>query len=261
MLEDYTLKTDRNIQWKNIEALMIDHGGNRKNIKACKGYFFEGKGDGLKLRWSDRFKFYPSATLEGWQTLFDQEIIEPLTDSDYLTLQHYFCGQFSDYYFCIEDQSYYFKMAFGERYDKNKTFPIRINREHECRVITVTQNKILRNLMTNFSCYMKDIKANHAGFLKFNLGYLDSLLPFVSLEFFNIEASNDITEDGVRIGAVQSSTTKMLKWSYAKPSKKIDQERIDAANTVKEVFLKHADNLGEFNALHEKVRKDLKIKD
>ena len=93
------------------------------------------------------------------------------------------------------------------------------------------------------------------------IDYLDSLLPLVSIKFFGVEKDRSSTEDGVRIAAVQSSMTKMLKWSYTKPSKKIDQERINAANSVKEVLLKHADNLGEFNALHEKVRKDLKIKD
>jgi hypothetical protein len=263
MLDSYMLKTDRDRQWSQIENRFVENGNTRKNIKICKNYFFDGIDKNATFRWKDRLVFYPNPTMDGWQKLFDEEITDPLTDQDFFTLQLYLCGQLYEYYFDAEDQSYYFKTAFGERYDENKTFPIKINRESEHRKITLTPNKILRHLMTYFSRYMEDIKVDYAGFLRFNLGYLDSLLPLVSKEFFSTQRyqAGDETEDRVRLGAVQSATTKMLKWSYAKPSKKIDQERIDAANSVKEVFLKHADNLGEFNALHDKIRKELKIKD
>jgi hypothetical protein len=261
MIEGYTLKTDRNKQWAKIEVRMIEDGNSRKNIKSCKDYFFDGKDEGATFRWHDRLMFYPAPTIAGWQKLFDEEISEPLSDQDYFTFQLFFCAQFYDYFFGIEDQSYYFKTAFGERYDINKVFPIRINKEDEHRVITLTPNQILRHLMTCFNRYMEDIKVDYAGLLRFNLEYLDSLLHLVSSKFFGIERNTGSTEDGVRIAAVQSSIQKMLKWSYAKPSKKIDKERIDAANAVKDVFLKHAGQLGEFNALHDKVRKELKIKD
>lgn len=261
MLEGYTLKNDRDKQWDRIEKEMISNGGSRKDIKACKSYFFDGERLSENFRWNDLFLMHPNPTIDGWQKFFDEEVTEPLTDRNYLTLQFFLCGQLYEDYFDAEDQSYYFKVVFGEHYDENKTFPIKINKESEYRTITLTPNHILSHLMTYFSRYMEDVKVDYAGILRFNLEYLDSLLPLVSTKFFGVAKDRSDTDDGVRVAALQSSVTKMLKWSYAKPSKKIDQERIDAANSVKEVFIKHADNLGEFNALHEKVRKDLKIKD
>ena len=262
MLEGYTLKNDRDKQWDRIEKEMISNGSSRKDIKACKSYFFNGEILSENFRWKDLFLMHPNPTIEGWQNFFDEEITEPLTEQNYSTLQFYLCGQLYEDYFDAEDQSYYFKVVFGEHYDENKTFPIKINKESEYRKITLTPNHILSHLMTYFSRYMEDVKVDYAGILRFNLDYLDSLLPLVDTTPFSAQKfrTKDKTEDGVRFIGMQSSTKKMLEWSYAKPSKKIDQERIDAANAVKEVFLKHADNLGEFNALHEKVRKDLKIK-
>ena len=204
-----------------------------------------------------------SLTFEGWQKFFDDEVSEPLSDMGFKTLQNFFCGPLYREFFSIEDQSHWFRVVFGERFDVNKTFPIWINRENEYRKITLTPNKILRELMTNFSRYMENNKVDNAGILRFNLEYLDSLLPLVDITAFSTKKfrTKDKTEDGVRLGAIQELITDVLEYSYAKPSKKIDQERIDAANAVKEVFLTHADNLGEFNALHVKVRKDLKVKD
>jgi len=86
MIEGYTLKTDRNLQWFMIEARMEKGNGTRKSIKRCKDYFFDGNDVGAEFRWSDRLKFYPEPSLEGWQKLFKEKITEPLSDSDYLTL-------------------------------------------------------------------------------------------------------------------------------------------------------------------------------
>ena len=261
MNEKYVLKTDRELQWKKIEERFIKNGNTRKNIKICKDYFFNGYYESEGFRVKDRFVFYRNPTFSGWQQLFDEEILDPVSDSDFLTLQCYFCGQLYEYFFDAEDQSYYFKVVFGDRYDKNRIFPIRINRESNFRKITLTPNQVFGYLTTYFIRYMKDVGVDYAGILRFNLDYLDSLLPLVAEDFFSVEGSDELTEDDVRVGAVQSSISKMLKWSYAKPSERIDQERIDAANAVKAVFLKHADNLGEFNAVHEKVRSDLGIED
>jgi hypothetical protein len=261
MSEKYVLRTDRELQWKSIEERFIKNGNTRKNIKICKDYFFKGVDNSQGFRFIDYFVFYPDPTFSGWQTLFDVKITDKLSDDDFLTLQFYFCGQLYEYFFDAEDQSYYFKTVFGDRYDKNRLFPIRINRESKFRKITLRPNQIFRHLMTYFSRYMKDVDVYYAGLLRFNLDYLDSLLPMVSKDFFAVEANDELTEDNVRIAALQSSISKMLKWSYAKPSEKIDQERIDAANAVKAVFLNHADNLGEFNAVHRKIRSDLGIED
>jgi hypothetical protein len=262
-MEEYKLKTDRDQQWSLIEKEFIENGNTRKNIKICKEYFFNGNNLSSDFRWWDLFFMYPNPGIEGWQKFFDEEVVEPLSELGYKTLQNFFCGRLYQEFYSIEDQSHWFKVVFGERFDVNKTFPIRINLESEHRKITLTPNNILRELMTNFSRYMEDIKVDYAGILRFNLDYLDSLLPLVDTTPFSTKEfrTKDKTEDGVRLGAIQEIITDVLKYSYSKPSKKIDQERIDAANSVKEVFIKHADQLGEFNALHDKVRKELKIKD
>lgn len=259
MIENYVLKTDRNRQWQKLEA-RLSKTATKRQIKACSDYFFQGVDKkSNNFTWSDRFRLYRNPTLEGWQLLFDEEVPELLTDSDYGTLQSYFCGQLREGLFGVEDQDYYFKSAFGERYDAARKFPLRINREKAHRTITLTPNKILRQLMTNFSWYMDDINFEEAGILRFNLGYLDSLLPLVTSLFFRLErhSTGDHTDDGERLGAVQSATRKMLKWSYASPSEMLDQPRIEAARAVRAVFLAHADRLGEFNALHDLVKKEL----
>lgn len=262
MAESYVLKTDRNAQWQKIES-RLSETATKKQIKVCRDYFLDGLDNSKHFTWSDRFRLYHNPTLEGWQKLFDEEIQEPLTDGDFRTLQYYFTGQLCKEFFGIEDQDYYFKAAFGQRYDADWLFPLRINREPSGRRITLTPNQILFSLLAEFSWYVRNADADDFGVLRYNQAYLDSLLPLVDPGFFSTQAYTlrDLTEDQVRYASVQSATKNMIKAALSGMGPQTDAARIQAANAVLEVFQAHADALGEFNTLYAQVKKDVEAGD
>ncbi|MBK8973306.1 MAG: hypothetical protein IPM37_18845 [Hahellaceae bacterium] len=175
---------DRNRQWEQLESRYRKNGNSRKNIKACKELFFEGKIGG-SFDWDSILYLWPDPTLEGLQKLLDEVITDPLTDGDFETLQGYFCGVLSDYFCPIETQDYYFKATFGEVYDPDRVFPLRINREKEHRKLTYTPNNIFQALAFYFNKYMH-FNQPSSGVLRFNMGYLESLLPHVDPCFFSV---------------------------------------------------------------------------
>ena len=251
---DYILKTDRQKQWDKMEA-KLSKTASRKDIKVCRDCFFDNVIRSENFRWSDRFFLYFNPTLDGWQQLFDEEIKMHMNDEDFSTLQSFFAGQMANDFFCIEDQDYYFKAAFGQVYDPNKRFALRINRESEARVNTYTPNRMIYWLEYYFCTYLEEIKNEDVGLLRYNLEYLNSVLPLVDKRFFSTQkyVLSDVTEDGVRFLTIQSLTKKIIAASQAKPSKKINQARIDAANKVLDVFQHNASKLGDFSKLYDQA--------
>lgn len=262
MAESYVLKTDRNAQWQRIEE-RLSETATKRQIKVCRDYFLDGVDNSKHFTWSDRFRLYHNPTLEGWQKLFDEEIQEPLTDANFRTLQYYFAGQLHQDFFGIEDQDYYFKAAFGPHYEADRLFPLRINQEPTPRPISLTPNQLLDSLMSDFSWYVRNADADDVGVLRYNLDYLDSLLPLVDPGFFSTQAYTlrDLTEDQVRYAGIQSATKNMIKAALGGMEPQTDAARIQAANAVLEVFQHHADALGEFNALYAQVKKDVEAGD
>lgn len=258
MPDAYTLKTDRQAQWQQIEK-ELSETATKKQIKICRDYFLDGINNSKHFTWFDKFRLYHNPTLKGWQKLFDEDIHEQLTDADFITLQYYFAGRLYQEFFGIEDQDYYFKAAFGHRYEADRLFPLRINREPTARrIITLTPNQLLFCLLAEFSWYIRNADSDHFGVLRYNLDYLDSLLPLIDKGFFSTQSYTlqDLTEDLIRYASVQSATKNIIKAALGALGQQTDAARIQAAQAVLDVFQQHADNLGEFNALYAQVKKD-----
>lgn len=246
---------DRNRQWEQLESRYRKNGNSRKNIKACKELFFEGKIGG-SFDWDSILYLWPDPTIEGLQKLLDEVITDPLTDGDFITLQGYFCGVLSDYFCPIETQDYYFKATFGEVYDPNRVFPLRINREKEHRRLTYTPNWIVERLAFYFNSYMK-WQEEGCGVLRLELPYFESLLPNVDQRLFTVDEPEAGKIDGLEIKLARASIQGLLKWPVRGRKNGLSAERITHADKVKASLMKNADQLGELRALEAKVMAEL----
>lgn len=256
--ETYTLKTDRENQWALLEERLRKGGETRKKIKTCKNYFFDNDISGNEsFEWFYRFRYYYNPTFEGWQKLFDEEIDETLSDQDFRTLNNMFCGQIADYYFCIEDQDYYFKTTFGDVYDKDRKFPLRINREPNHRDILLTENKMFAELLRRFGFWLKNQDDKEEGILRFNEGYFESLLPIVDrMPFMDKKyAPKDRTEDGSAAPAqIQASVKSIFRCSLNNADGSVDKERIEASRRVTDLLMSNADGLADIRILYDQAK-------
>jgi hypothetical protein len=254
--ERIVLRTDRNRQWGLLEERFKRNGATRKNIRNCHALFFENKVNG-KFDWLDRFVLYPDPSFKGWQRLLDEEFEEVITDQNFRTLNNMFCGQIADYYFCIEDQDYYFKTTFGDVYDKDRKFALRINREPNHRDIVLTENKIFAELLRRFSFWLKNQDGKEEGLLRFNEGYFESLLPIVDrMPFMDRKyAPKDRTEDGSAAPAqIQASVKSIFRCSLNNADGSVDKERIEASRRVTDLLMSHADGLADIRILYDQAK-------
>jgi len=254
--ETYTLKTDRENQWALLEERLIKGGETRKRIKICKNYFFDNDVSGNEsFGWSYRFRYYYNPTFEGWQKLFDEEIDEILSDQDFKTLNNMFCGQLADYFFCIEDQDYYFKTTFGDVYDKDRKFPLRINQESQYRTIAITENAIFLQLVNRMSKWLKAKDSKEQGIARFNEEYFESLLPVIDTAPFI--AGSDIpreTSDGsAKPDITRAGLRTILKFSIEQPETESRKERFEAALRLTEILMDYADDLADLRTLYEQA--------
>lgn len=254
---NFTLKTNREQQWSSLESLMKGHGATNKSICNCRSYFFD-KIDCGNLTPTDKFLFYPNASIEGWQKLFDDEIKEPLTDQDYFTLNKFFCGDFSSYFFEIEDQDYYFKLAFGEVYDDERKFPLRINQEKESREIVLTENAIFFHLVNRMSRWLKAKDFRQQGLVRFNEKYFKSLLPVIdTMPFLNEKDLPSETSDGsAKPDMTQSGIKTILKFAFSAPKTESDKERVESAQKITEILMDHADDLADLRTFYNRAKAD-----
>lgn len=113
--------------------------------------------------------------------------------------------------------------------------------------------------MADLSRYVRNPDQDDVGVLRYNLEYLDSLLLLVDRGFFSTRSYTlqDLTEDKVRYAGIQSATRNITKAALGGMGPQTDAARIQAAQAVLDVLLAHANELGEFNALYEQVKKDV----
>lgn len=250
-LETYQLKTDREQQWLSIEDTLKSHGLNRKEIRAKKACFFDG--DGCKAFGAKgQFLYERKPTFSGWQRLLDEEIEEPISDVQFCTLNEFMAGNLSSYFFCIEDQDYYFKVTFGDAYDPERRFPLRINREAEHRVIPLTANDLFKALIRPFARWLKGRCTGEEGLLRFNLGYFESLLLRIDVTPFS---ADELPRHGESPGfrspyLVQHAIYSVLKFGVSDGEK----ERVDMAQRVTDIMMAHANDLNELEAMYERVK-------
>ena len=246
---------DRNKQWEKYEALLRKHGNTRKEIQKHRDIFFEGSYK-PGTHWSLLFYLWPDPTLEGLQKLLDEVITDPLTDADFEMLQGDFCGVLSDYFCPIETQDYYFKATFGEVYDPDRVFPLRINREKEHRRLTYTPNNIFQALAFYFNKYMH-FNQPSSGVLRFNTGYLESLLPHVDPCFFSVAEIEGRELEQLFASRLRAVVISLLKWPVEARRQNFSEEQIANADKVKASLMKNADQLGELRALEAKVMAEM----
>ncbi|EDM46991.1 hypothetical protein MDG893_16157 [Marinobacter algicola DG893] len=239
-----------------LEALMTKHGATRKNLRNCKSYFFD-KVDCGNFSFLDKFLFYPEPTFDGWQRLFDEEVEETVTDQNVKTLNNMFCGQLADYFFCIEDQDYYFKTTFGDVYDKDRKFPLRINQESQYRTIAITENAIFLQLVNRMSKWLKAKDSKEQGIARFNERYFESLLPVIDTAPFI--AGSDIpreTSDGsAKPDITRAGLRTILKFSIEQPQTESGNERFEAARRLTEILMDYADDLADLRSLYAEAKR------
>jgi len=250
-LETYQLKTNREQQWSGIENVLKDHGATRKQIRAQRDCFFDGKGChafGL----NGQFCLHHNPTFEGWQRLLDDEIEEPISDVQFCTLNEFMAGNLSSEFFCIEDQDYYFKVTFGDAFDPERRFPLRINREAEHRVIPLTANDLFKALIRPFARWLRGRGTGEEGLLRFNTGYFESLLPRVDVTPFT---ANELPRHGESPGfrepyLVQHAIYSVIRFGFSDGEK----ERVELAQKVTDIMMAHTTELNELEAMCERVK-------
>lgn len=254
-LKSYELKTDREYQWTLLENRFKRHGHTRKEIKAKKDCFFFGKG-GEAFGPIGQFIYYTEPTFDGWQRLFDEEVKEPVSDSDFWTSNRMMAGQLADYYFCIEDQDYYFKVTFGNAYDPERKFSLRVNQETEYRPIVLTVNDLFQDLIRSFSRWLRGRGVGEEGLLRFNLEYFESLLPHIDTMPFQAEelSLRDESPGFKQPYLVQHSLSNILKFGFTDG----DQERVEMAQKVTDIMMDHADDLRDLRKMYDQAKKDAK---
>ncbi|WP_203143420.1 hypothetical protein [Marinobacter mangrovi] len=255
MMQKYIMKTNREQQWQAIEALMKDHGATRKNISSCHKYFFDGIDLGGNFSLVDKFVFYPDPSFDGWQQLLDEGVGGPISDADFKTLNQYLCGQLADYFFSIEDQNYYFQATFGDVYDSERKFPLRINNESSFRKIVLTENAIFFILVNRFSRWLKGKEKVEQGVLRFNYKYFETLLSVVEkTPFSDKEELPDETIDGsVRPKILRAGIKTILKFGVMENGYGIDDVRFSAARRVTEIMMDHASELADLKLFYERA--------
>lgn len=249
-LGNYELKTDREQQWSLIEE-RLKKNDTRREIKAKKDHFFHNRRIDA-FGYSGRFIYYFDPTFAGWQRLFDEEMEERISDDEFWTLNRLFAGNLSSFFFCIEDQDYYFKSTFGNSYDPERRFPIRINREEEHRVIALTTEELFQALIRPFARWLRGRGTGEEGLLRFNLNYFESLLPRIDATPFQAEELSRREESpGFKEPFyVQHAIYSVLKFGFSDGEK----ARVELAQKVTDIMMAHANELNELEAMYERVK-------
>lgn len=251
-LRSYELKTDREKQWSLIEE-RLKRDNTRREIKAKKDHFFH------HIRFHafgylGQFVYHFDPTFEGWQKLFDEEITDPISEGEFWTLNRLMAGNLSSYFFCIEDQDYYFKATFGNTYDPERRFPIRVGRETEHRVIVLTAEDLFQALIRPFARWLSGRESGEEGLLRFNLSYFESLLRQIDTTPFQDEVLSRREESpGFKEPYyVQHAILSVLRFGFSDG----EIERVRMAQKVTEIMMDHADELNELKAMYQRVRNE-----
>lgn len=247
-INNYQIQTTREQRWQVYLEKMENQGEmTRKELKKWKDVFWEESGTWGHIGWDPRFRLHSNATLAGWQHFFDHELTDyQLSDKDFKQLQKYFfdslmtsCG------FTVEDGLYFFKVAFGEVYDPNRKFCLRINQEADCRTVTLTPEYVVGELISDCSFYIDNQYGDRPG-IKSLLMYdpsmfkfLESVIPYVDPMGYSVVSFYELRDKGSNAMMYSEQFHRILKFSLAPPYGAYTQDRHDLAKRIADIFLTH----------------------
>jgi hypothetical protein len=267
-LRNYQMTTTREQRWETkLDKFGRDESMTRKEIKKWKEVFWEDSGTWSHIGWSERFTYYNNATLEGWQHFFDNELTDhELTEADYDLLQRYFaktlmysCG------FTVEDGLYLFKVAFGESYDPERRFCLRINQEQDYRQVNLKPEYFVAVLLDQLADYVNTkpryshqrdpnkclIALDNALFDGFVIPLASSISPLSYTTYGMGEIRRKLK---MEFPLARQAFHKCLVYSMIPPQGAYTQDRYDLAKRAADVFLSYDNKPPEWEATYDGLK-------
>ena len=264
--EGYKLVADSASRWRVIEEMLLRDASLTEEDLAFHRSIFEGTAAALErpVPWHLGFAYLSNASLSAWQEYLEYSASEhEYTDADYLWLQLFFLRNAETYGFPPTDIAYFFLRVFGETYDAERMFPLRINKEPANRRISATSSAIFAGVMRGakasiFSNMRKPWPDGN--YLPYVLGYFDSLLPHIDQRAFGTErfAGADLSVDGgAYISGMQSVIRDTIAISRCDACEFLPEDRIDFALAIASRLEEQGASNPEFGSVLKRIEDNL----